>query len=582
MSDDDHPRLSKVRCENAVIGVFAVAFVYLLLYTIPDYGMIWDAWEYYVGDKNLHFYRTLDPEYFDFQRDDIAVYQRPRHPDFHGVTNAYRDVDALMYPHLIWPVGPTSSSLTKYALFAWTGLFDPIDAHHVALVGWGLVLVVAMYFFALQGDGFCTAFCAVVCLASYPRFWAHLHNNIKDVPMAAVFALVIFAFHRGVTGGRWRLILLSAGLWGLGLATKANALFLPFILGPWFFYVLWQRRRDESPALPRKVVWALVAFPFVGLLVMFLAWPMLLVDFPANLVLYAKSLAARGYQGEAGWQWMPLVNAVVTMPILVLLLLLAGLGSIGWTTWRERRLGELHLLILLWLIVPVLRVMLPGARDFDVIRHWLEVVPAIALLAGIGLTCVRTLNHELLRRVTGIQLPEATTVPGMLCIVLVVFVFFSPIIAWDVRYHPNQIAFYNCLVGGLPGAQARGLPESTDYWANSYRQGFEWLNDNATENARLVVGVAEHLAFYVHQTWLRQDIQLLPLTGVSPELLRAGIAQYSKTGIYLMYVTREDWYHSVVQYYDARVEPVHEIRVEGASILNILRLEPPETLPPAP
>lgn len=552
------------RVETLLLVVLVAAFAFLALATLPDYGLTWDAaWENYYGDKNLLFFLGFDREHLDFTKPTVRLYERADHPDFHWITTAYADNDIMIAPILVWPLGPTFSSLCKYIFYGWLDLYAPIDAHHVAAVlAATLMLAVLVRFVCLQ-IGARAAVVAGLALATHPRLWAHAHNNVKDVLTAALFTLTIVAFCSGVQRRRARLVVGSAALWGLGLAAKPNALFLPFILIPWFLLVFWRDRRATPPTpWPRPVWTALGAYPFVGLVAMFLPWPLLWQEFPHNLGLYIDSLFGRGYGGAAGWDPMPVRNAFATMPVAFLILLLGGLAVIAWRTWRRRIVAPLHLLLLLWMIVPVLRVCVPGARDFDGIRHWLEVLPAMAAIAGIG----GAAGLDALSRALGRTrlAPHARTA---LCLAGAVALF-VPVIAWSARNHPNQLAYYNPLVGRLPGARERGYMQATDYWGSSYRQGVDWLNAHVAEQAPLlVVGVAEHIVFYVHQTALDRRIALVSVDTVTPAFLAA-----AERPVYLMHITREEWYGELTQVADAHLVPVHEIVVDGAAILKIQRL----------
>ena len=77
------------RFHRRLLAAALVGFAALVLWTIPDYGLMWDAWEYHAGDKYLRFYGSFDTGYFDFQRDDLSLYDGVGHPDFYRVTNAY-------------------------------------------------------------------------------------------------------------------------------------------------------------------------------------------------------------------------------------------------------------------------------------------------------------------------------------------------------------------------------------------------------------------------------------------------------------------------------------------------------------
>ena len=71
---------------------------------------------------------------------------------------------------------------------------------------------------------------AALCFLAVPRHFFHAHLACFDMPVAAGWLWVVYAFWRSETDGRWWLW--TAVLWGAALATKHNALFLPPVLLP--------------------------------------------------------------------------------------------------------------------------------------------------------------------------------------------------------------------------------------------------------------------------------------------------------------------------------------------------------------
>lgn len=71
---------------------------------------------------------------------------------------------------------------------------------------------------------------AALCFLAVPRHFFHAHLACFDMPVAAAWLWVVYAFWRSETDSRWWLW--SALLWGAALATKHNALFLPPVLLP--------------------------------------------------------------------------------------------------------------------------------------------------------------------------------------------------------------------------------------------------------------------------------------------------------------------------------------------------------------
>ncbi|MCE9667546.1 glycosyltransferase family 39 protein [Myxococcus stipitatus] len=97
---------------------------------------------------------------------------------------------------------------------------------------------------------------AALAFMLVPRQYFNAELSCFDVPVAALWLLVVYGFWRALEDVKW-------GVWcgvafGLALATKHNALFLPFVLTP---FALW-RAWTASQAVPEARAWLL---RFVGL-----------------------------------------------------------------------------------------------------------------------------------------------------------------------------------------------------------------------------------------------------------------------------------------------------------------------------
>ncbi len=566
--------------------LFAV-FVFVAVGGVGNYGMAWDDVEFYVGDRNLQFYKTLDSSYLDYDERKIETYQDGSHPDFYEAGWFQRQ-----NPHHVWPLGVTLSAWTKDVFHSRLGWLDPISGHHLAAVFCGAALVLCVYGFAARHIGMIGALAAAVSLAMYPRFWAHLHYNVKDVVSCLFFCAALMAFFSGLRRDRASLLVLAGLCAGAAAASKANAVFLPLIALPVGFLEYRRRHRggDEKSGATqgegtvssrpagwsRKTKWALVALPFVSLAFAALCWPWILIDFPDRILEHLSWLRSRALLGPDQWQAAPLLKAVRTMPLLVLIP--ATVGFVFVVARRIRRAPEsaLDVLLLLWLIVPVLRVSVPGAYDYDGIRHWLEFVPAVALLVGVAAqmgakVAANRWSLGQASRLRSVYLPAG-----------LVLLWFSPVVAWNARNHPHEYVFFNRAVGGLKGAQGAGDKEATDYWCLSYRQGMDWLNENAAPNAAVVVSVGHHTVLTTRRLWLRDDIGVfqLPPFGYDRAFYAEMITFIRRhpSEVYVMTVTRREFYGYLAHFVSQTSSPIHEIRIDGGPILEIYRVDP-STLP---
>ncbi len=79
-----------------------------------------------------------------------------------------------------------------------------------------------------------------------PRQYFNAELAAFDMPVAAMWLLVVYCFWRALEEARWGLVCGVA--FGLALATKHNALFLPFILSPFALWRAWDTGRDSEAA----------------------------------------------------------------------------------------------------------------------------------------------------------------------------------------------------------------------------------------------------------------------------------------------------------------------------------------------
>jgi 4-amino-4-deoxy-L-arabinose transferase-like glycosyltransferase len=96
-----------------------------------------------------------------------------------------------------------------------------------------------------------------------PRHYFNAELAAFDMPVAAMWLLVVYAFWRAMESRWW-------GLWcgvafGLAIATKHNALFMPFVLTPFAIWRAWQESANKPEA--RTGAWRLAGlFVAVALL----------------------------------------------------------------------------------------------------------------------------------------------------------------------------------------------------------------------------------------------------------------------------------------------------------------------------
>jgi hypothetical protein len=150
--------------------------------------------------------------------------------------------------------------------------------------------------------------------------------------------------------------------------------------------------------------------------------------------------------------------------------------------------------LLITMALPVAASLRPGTIVYNNFRQLLFTVPAIFLLAALGLEqAFRWLSDTRLR----IALAAVALLPGIMGM---------------VRLHPYEYIYYNALAGIGGDVYARF---ESDYWCTSYRATTAWVNANAPMSATLYVGNAGLKEQVL--TFSRSDLLVLAMGSYDPK-----------------------------------------------------------------
>ncbi len=420
-----------------LLALAAVAFV-----TFRDYGVSWDEPVHVTNGENLVRYYASG-----------------------FADRSYRDFENL---YLYGGFFDLLQALASRPLARSLGLHE---ARHLLSALFALVGVAATAWLGRSLGGPRAGFFAALILALVPAWHGHAFNNPKDIPFAVMYALSLGVLVKlARLGGRAGVPLaLASGLTlGSTLATRIGGL-LPVaglaVLGSWGAGgALRGGDRRTAVRVVGTTLLALVTAAGVALAL----WPWLL-EAPLANARQALETAGRFprsqpvlYLGEylnstdLPWHYVPVWLAVQT-PLPTLGLLLAGGLTAAWRM-RESRAAAAGLgVVAAGLVVPLGLVLLTRPVLYDAARHFLFLLPPIAVLAAIG---VEGLLAQLGQRVTE---RHAAHVLATGAAVLLVGLPLPEM----VRLHPYQYLYFNELVGGLPGASRRF---DLDYWGHSLRE----------------------------------------------------------------------------------------------------------------
>jgi hypothetical protein len=308
---------------------------------------------------------------------------------------------------------------------------------------------------------------AMILLASSPRYFGDSMNNPKDLPFAALTVAALYQFTRLSASWpyfSWGTAARVALVLGLALNIRAGAL---LYLG--YFGLLVAGAMLVEALSTRRVMWSRVvstvarvgAVALVTMLVGTIFWPWAqgapLVRPVQALIGFANfdwggNVVFRGRNFDATslpWQYAPEWFLISTPPVV----LVGAAASLALLARRDWRLP----VALLWgaAALPVAMVIARRSTLYDGIRHLLFVVPLLVVLAAAAWA------HALQQPRRWLRIAGAAGLTAGVVNVM----------AFNVRAHPNQIVYFNELVGGPRGAMGR---YDLDYWGNCLLQAVDW------------------------------------------------------------------------------------------------------------
>ena len=439
--------------------IWLVGVTVLVVLTYREYGIVWDAEvqnEY--GKKLLAYYMS-----------------------------GFADRSAFEYQNLYLYGGAFD------LLAAAANLVSPLGEYETRSLLGGLVGVLGLvgtWRFARMLAGERAGFLAVVLLTLIPDYYGHMLINPKDVPFACGMTWTLYLACRTVSElprPRLRSVLALGLAGGLTLGSRVGGLldgaYLVAILG---LYLVLVRRNGASVAQVRSLIGRLLLRYLPGLAlayaVMALCWPWA-VQSPLNPLValgvfshftWPNQVLAAGVLFKASnppaW-YLPLMLAVKLPEVVLVGLALAAWSGVSWlVNWlcdREHKfaldrdgLRRLQfVMLLLGALFPIGYYLVERPEVYNGIRHFLFVVPPLAVIAGVAFDRLWQVIDRAPRLVHrgALALFSAALVAQ----------------AWIMmELHPNQYIYYNQLVGGVKGADGR---YELDYWGTSIAQAAEEL-----------------------------------------------------------------------------------------------------------
>ena len=241
-------------------------------------------------------------------------------------------------------------------------------------------------------------------------------------------------------------LILAAVVLGLTISIRLSAPYVVFLVG---VYALTKRERQPLVAF--------IPYGALALLTSFLTWPYLWRDPIGRFIDSMSTMADYSVQSveSSRFLMLKLISIQLTEPVAPLFL--AGL-VLAVVSFAKEKFRTPFLVVLFWLFIPLTVVLLTQSSLYDNFRQMFFLLPAVFIMAAIALDGLFG------------KLKKA-----WLNLVLIL-VFALPGIYACVQLHPYEYIYYNSLVGGVKGAFRQ---YELDYWATSYKEAAEYLNEVA-------------------------------------------------------------------------------------------------------
>lgn len=327
---------------------------------------------------------------------------------------------------------------------------------------------------------------ALLLLALCPIFYGHMFMNPKDAPFAVAMIILMLGLVRLAEeypspSPRTILIVgLGAGL-SIGCRILGGLALVYAVVGfmPLFLEELRSEGIREAARRFAHVVYVLLPGLVFGYLVMGLIWPWSIMQpgNPFEALTYFSHFFEKPWKEmfdgaivsvpDMPWSYLPTLFALQLPEVMLVLMGGAVVGTFALLPRREvpARRKTILLMLTLAATLPLAIAMVKRPALYNGIRHFVFVIPPMAVLGGVafGWAMERLrANHR-------------TWQP----VVLATFCFGLALsLAEMIRLHPYQYTHFNHIAGTVRGADDRFM---LDYWGLALKQASDELREQLVE-----------------------------------------------------------------------------------------------------
>ena len=350
----------------------------------------------------------------------------------------------------------------------------------------GLIGLAVTWRLARRIGGPIAGLAALLLLALCPTFYGHMFMNPKDAPFAVAMIILMLGLVRAVEeypapSPRTILIVgLGAGL-SIGSRVLGGLALLYALIGflPLFLEELRTQGKREALRRLLHLVYVLLPGLVLGYLIMGLIWPWSIIEpgHPFQAVTYFSHFFEKPWKEmfdgalvsvpDMPWSYLPTLFAL-QLPEVLLALFAAGVIGTFMALTRGNvpaRRKTIFLMLTLAGTLPLVIAMVKRPALYNGIRHFIFVIPPMAVLAGVAFA--NGMNWLKDNRVSWQPVALAVFTFGLML----------PL-AEMIRLHPYQYTHFNYIAGTVRGADARFM---LDYWGLAFKQASDSLREQLAE-----------------------------------------------------------------------------------------------------
>lgn len=401
-----------------------------------------------------------------------------------------------------------------------------------------------------------TGLIASITLAFLPRYFGHLHNNMKDIPQAVFFTLSLLLFWLLAQKPGIKYLLVSSVVFALSFNSKVNAIFILIIA---LIYLILDIVIYKKSKISKYIWLYFIVAPSAALLLWLPFWTNPIgrlleaqhtySSSTTNMpVLYFGTLFYSGM--NIPWHY-PLGVLATTTPLVMLIFFILGFVFLLTEAVKKKKYA---LFILLWFTIPLARYLKPHMIVIDDLRHFMEVVFPFATIIAAGIYQLFLVCKKLLRKMNMENLIFRSAFIG-----LSLYLFY---LTFQIKiYHPYQTSYFNELIGGIKGAQGKF---DIEFWGSAYKYALTFLNQNASKDAKVVVAMAPDIA----RLYLRPDLQ----TNLNQYNLASADPSVYKKSNYTVILNRQsffNWFN--IPTYTNNNRPLYTLTLQSVPLVSIYK-----------